>query len=126
MDKKRILYIMHLDWRWIKQRSHFIAEGLSDFYDVQVVHFVSKRYLFGNSDGSTTNEKNLKLLPVFVIPLYKNKVIYELNKIYLKLYFKFLIERYNPDFIWITFLNYMTISLIILIVKLFMIVWMKQ
>ena len=31
---KRILYLMHIPWGWIKQRPHFIAEGLNDRYDV--------------------------------------------------------------------------------------------
>ena len=94
---------MHLDWRWTKQRSHFIAEGLSEFYDVTVVHFCSKRYLFGGSDGSTHNDKNLNILPAFRLPFYQKEFIYGLNKVYMKFYFKFLIKRYNPDFIWITF-----------------------
>ncbi|WP_424355164.1 hypothetical protein [Methanobacterium sp. MBAC-LM] len=102
MDKKKILYIMHVDWNWIKQRPHFIAEGLSDFYDVTVVHFCSKRYLFRNSDD-LSDEKNFKLLPAFRLPFYQNKTIYALNKTYIKIYFKLLIEKYDPDFIWITF-----------------------
>lgn len=94
---------MHIDWRWIKQRPHFIAEGLSDLYDVNVVHFCSKKFLLGNSDGSTANEKNLDLSPAFRLPLYEKKGVYGLNKAYLKLYFNLLIKRYNPNFIWITF-----------------------
>lgn len=94
---------MHLDWRWIKQRPHFIAEGLSDFYDVTVIHFYSKRFFYGVSDNSTPNEKNLKLLPAFRLPFYQKKIIYGLNKSYMKIYFKFLIEKYDPDFLWITF-----------------------
>lgn len=94
---------MHLDWRWIKQRPHFIAEELSDFYDVTVVHFCSKQYIFHNSDNLTKNEMNLKLLPAFRLPFYQNRFIYLLNKVYMKIYFKILIEKYNPDFIWITF-----------------------
>lgn len=100
---KKILYLMHLDWRWIKQRPHFIAEGLSEFYDVTVIHFYSKRYFFRHSDTSTPNEKNLKLIPAFRMPFYQKKIIYDLNKAYMKLYFKFLIEKYDPDFLWITF-----------------------
>ena len=94
---------MHLDWRWIKQRPHFIAEGLSDFYDVTVVHFCSKRYLFGSSDTSTDNKKNLNLLPAFRLPFYQNNTVYLFNKAYMKIYFKILIKKYDPDFIWITF-----------------------
>ncbi len=100
---KKILYIMHIDWKWIKQRPHFIAEGLSNIYDINVVYFVSKRFIFGNSYDSTANEKDLNLLPVLRLPLYQNKFIYKLNKTYLKIYFKILIEKYDPDYIWITF-----------------------
>lgn len=94
---------MHVDWNWIKQRPHFLAEGLSEFYDITVVHFCSKRYLLGNSDNSISNEKNFKLLPAFRLPFYQNKIVYALNKAYMKIYFKLLIEKYDPDFIWITF-----------------------
>ena len=94
---------MHVDWRWIKQRPHFIAEGLSEFYDVTVVHFCSKRYLFGGFDGSNHNDKNLNLLPAFRLPFYQKEFIYKLNRIYMKFYFNILIKRYNPDFIWVTF-----------------------
>lgn len=97
---KKILYLMHLDWRWIKQRPHFIAEGLSKRYDVTVVHFCSKNYLFKNYDKLNNN---LRILPALRLPLYQNRVIYALNKIYLKLYFKLLIKKHKPDYIWITF-----------------------
>lgn len=100
---KKILYIMHIDWRWIKQRPHFIAEGLSNFYDVKVVHFCSKHYLFRNYDISSANGKNLNVIPALRLPLYQNKTIYPFNKLFLKFYFKFLIRTYDPDFIWITF-----------------------
>jgi len=39
--KSKILYLMHVDWEWIKQRPQFIAEGLSKFYDVHVFFPVS-------------------------------------------------------------------------------------
>lgn len=97
--KKKILYIMHVDWEWIKQRPHFIAEGLSEFFDITVIHFRSKDYIGKCIDSS----KRLNILPAFRLPLYQNRIIYQLNKIYMRIYFKFLIKKYNPDYIWITF-----------------------
>jgi len=35
--KKKILYVMHVDWNWIKQRPHFIEEHLEDEFDVVVL-----------------------------------------------------------------------------------------
>ena len=100
---KKILYIMHIDWKWNKQRPHYIAEGLSNFYNINVVYFYSKRYIFEISDDSIINNNNLNLIPAFRLPLYQKQFIYRLNKTYMKIYFKFLIEKYDPDFIWITF-----------------------
>jgi hypothetical protein len=100
--KQKFLYIMHVDWRWIKQRPHFIAEGLSDFYDVTVVHFCSKRYLFQNPFISDSDNK-LNILPAFRLPLYQNNNVYNLNKVYMRIYFKLLLKKYKPDYIWITY-----------------------
>ena len=36
--RPRILYLSHIDWRWIKQRPQFIAEGLAERYDVEVAY----------------------------------------------------------------------------------------
>src|SRR3954471_3757692 len=38
--KHRILYVMHVDWRWIKQRPHFMAEELSRRTDRILVLYV--------------------------------------------------------------------------------------
>ncbi|NOV00275.1 glycosyltransferase [Paenibacillus planticolens] len=40
---KKIAYIMHVDWRWIKQRPHFIAEELSKWYEIDVFYIANFR-----------------------------------------------------------------------------------
>lgn len=100
---KKILFIMHLDWKYVKQRPHFIAEELSDVYDLNIVYFYSKRYLFRNSGNKTPNDKKISITPAFRLPFYENDLVYKLNRIYMRLYFKLLIRRYKPDFLWITF-----------------------
>jgi len=102
MNKKRILYLMHIDWRWIKQRPQFIAEGLSNIYDIKVAYFVSKQFLFGEVT-ELSNHKNIDFLQLFRLPFYHNTIIYDLNKFYMRIIFKSLIKKYDPDFIWITF-----------------------
>ena len=101
MSRKKILYLMHIDWRWIKQRPHFIAEGLSEYYQVKVVYFHSKHFL--PTTNINTNKSTLKITPAFRLPFYQNKWIYKINKVFMQFYFKFLIKKYKPDFIWITF-----------------------
>ena len=31
---------MHIDWNWIKQRPHFLAEGLNEYCDITVLYQV--------------------------------------------------------------------------------------
>lgn len=102
MNKKKILYFLHLDWKWIKQRPHFIAEHLTDFYDIKVVYMASKEFFF-NSVESTPNEHNIDMHPIFRLPYYENNLIYNLNKAYIRFYLKILIKIYDPDYLWLTF-----------------------
>ena len=93
---------MHVDWRWIKQRPHFIAEGLSDYYHVNVIYLYSKRYLL-NFNVNIINKRSFTIFPAFRLPFYQNKWIYKLNRTYMRFYIKFFIKKYNPDYLWITF-----------------------
>lgn len=98
--RKKILYIMHIDWNWIQQRPHYLAKNLSKFYDVLVSYSFCK-----NRSLLTKNKKdNLKLIPFFTIPLRRElKILYFINNLCLKIYFYFIIKIYRPDYIWITF-----------------------
>lgn len=74
---KRILYYMHVDWRWIKQRPHFLAEGLSEHYYVDVVHEV----LYGSNKqkASENTLKNLTLKAMPHIPFCRFDFIFNIN-----------------------------------------------
>ena len=56
---------MNVEWNWIKQRPHFIAEGLSKNYHVEVLY----RYWY-NRKGLTLNrnENSVKLSRIYSIP----------------------------------------------------------
>lgn len=99
---KKILYLMHVDWDWIKQRPHFIAEGLSQFYDVEVVCLnpITKQSIHSKQSTRRNGLEIHKLVPV---PFCHKKWVYPLNKIYLKLIFQFIIKKYKPDYIWVPF-----------------------
>lgn len=61
---KKILYVMNVDWNWIKQRPHFIAEGLAKENDVTILYqhrYSRKGYQKRNTDG-------LRIRPIYVIP----------------------------------------------------------
>ncbi|SCG86388.1 glycosyltransferase family protein [Methanobacterium congolense] len=96
---EKILYLMHVDWDWIKQRPHFIAESLSHFYELEVVCQRSLR----RSKDLTKKDNVVHVTPMFNIPFYNTKLLYPVNKFYGKIYINYLLKKYDPDYIWITF-----------------------
>ena len=60
----KIAYVMLVDWRWIKQRPHFIAEELAEKNEVTV--FYQHRY--GIKGYQKTEAHGVRLKPMFVIP----------------------------------------------------------
>lgn len=97
---KKILYLMHVDWGWIKQRPHFIAEKLSNFYEIEVIHLKS---ILKKSESLTKKENTIGIHPLYTIPLYTEKLIYPVYKMYAKLYINYFLKIYKPDYIWLTY-----------------------
>ncbi len=93
---------MHVDWDWIKQRPHFIAEGLSKYCDLIIVY---PRYPSLRTNNLTKNNRNgLFFKPFIYFPFFnKSFIISNLNKLRLKIFINNLIKINNPDYIWITF-----------------------
>lgn len=69
---KRILYLMHIPWGWIKQRPHFFAEYLSEDCCIDVCYrksnTVSRKKLLTSKD---VEKKNLSIRGFNNIPLIK-------------------------------------------------------
>ncbi len=68
---KKILYLMGIDWYWIKQRPQIIAEMLDRDYDVTVAYYKEvgvKQPLRKNNDELE------KSIPISAIP-YRDKNI---------------------------------------------------
>jgi len=96
--KKKILYLMHVDWRWIKQRPHFLAEELSNTFDVVVVY--PRNYRRSNQ---VENATSITKIPIFLLPFSRFKVIRFINDYLRSLYFWILIFIYRPSIVWFTF-----------------------
>ena len=97
--RHRIVYIMNVDWNWIKQRPHFIAQHLSRNHDVVIIYPYSWRR--GNllkNDGS-----GLTLLPFFRLPFGGRFVwISNLNVFILRKMARVFLRWFRPDFVWIS------------------------
>lgn len=86
----KIAYMMLVDWHWIKQRPHFIAEGLAQKHDVTVFY----QFRYGINGKQKNRTTDLKLRPIFVIP--RGDRISALRKINKKIK-KWIISRYIEE-----------------------------
>lgn len=93
---KKILYLMGIDWHWIKQRPQIIAEMLSEEYDVTVAYYkeIVREIMLRNSEDELKNS-----IPIPVIPYRdKNKLLHFIQKNIFNYQIKN-IQQY--DIIWI-------------------------
>ena len=98
--KKKIAFLMHIHWHWIKQRPQFIAEKLTKDYDVDV-YFVSniKDY---KVTSKIRNKTILNFKRIIKIPFSaKFRLLSYLEKFINKRIIDNISQK-NYDYIWIT------------------------
>ncbi|NOU79165.1 hypothetical protein GC101_09760 [Paenibacillus sp. LMG 31459] len=62
----KIAYLMHIDWNWAKQRPHFIAEKLSEVYEVDLIYI--KQVANSSRYKKQKVSKNLNVLKLIKLP----------------------------------------------------------
>ncbi|WP_300906001.1 hypothetical protein [uncultured Bacteroides sp.] len=104
-ERKKILYLMHVPWGWIKQRPHFFAELLSTDYNVDLYYkkstIVSKKNLLTTTESDFLNLKikGFRYLPFEQIPIFKYLPCGWINTLLLL----FQLPSFKKyDYIWIT------------------------
>lgn len=93
---KKILYLMGIDWYWIKQRPQILAEMLSRDYDITVAYY---KEIIGKIELRKRHDELEKSIPVPVLPYRdKSKIIYLIQKSI----FKYQVRNLDQyDIIWI-------------------------
>lgn len=98
---KKMLYICHVDWNWIKQRPHFLAEGLQQHFDISIMYMRQNR---NRKNLQKRSEEKLNLTPIYIIPFFARfPVLREINTFFMA---KQLLKKYNqikPDYIFLTY-----------------------
>jgi len=89
-----MLYLMNVNWHWIKQRPHFLAIHLSRFFELSVFYPSSARYLL-KGNNAPSNFRGLFQLPFgrFVLIRKINNFIY---------YFLLKKQLKDADILWIS------------------------
>lgn len=96
--QKRILYIMHVDWNWIKQRPQFLAEELSKTNKVLVLYQFCRHRKF-----LTRNSTGLQKIPLLPIPRLRNSFFRIIDIITHRFIVQICVWLFKPTVIWVTF-----------------------
>ncbi|HEX2863415.1 MAG TPA: glycosyltransferase, partial [Deinococcales bacterium] len=95
--RPRILYLMHVDWRWVKQRPHHLAEGLNGWADLLV--------LFRPARGRSrlpANPSRVRRWPLLPIPS-RSRWLGWLDAPLQRLWVGLAAAWFRPDLVWVTF-----------------------
>lgn len=93
----RILYLMNIDWRWIKQRPHFLAEELAKDQDVLIVYRANPARSKWPVNG--TSVLRAPFLPLLLQGRLRSLIEPTAQKAWLSA----LTSRFAPDLVWLTF-----------------------
>lgn len=97
---KKILYVMNVDWNWIKQRPQFIAERLAKVYDISVQY----RYRYSRKGLQQRKSGEIKLNPIYVFPgESKMPFLREINDCLFCQLVKYQARKRSPDIIYLTY-----------------------
>ncbi|PYE55906.1 glycosyltransferase family 1 protein [Deinococcus yavapaiensis] len=93
----KILYVMHIDWDWIKQRPQYLAEELAKEADVHVVFLRSfRRPHLGKNNSS------LKRTPLVPVPWRYAFGFAWLDSIINTIVLYYILISMRPDVLWLT------------------------
>lgn len=99
----KLLYLMHIPWRWIKQRPHFFAEALSKDFEVEVFFkkaLRAKKTHLCNNGNQEFGISSFIIFPFERIPLVGKWIVWD--------YLNFLLvwiqlpNVKNYNYIWVT------------------------
>lgn len=93
MSKKKLLYIQHVPWSWIKQRPQFIAEELSVYYDITIINTI----IPGQKRGKS--ERNVRFVNIYRLPMDRWRPISIINKYLRRMQFSLLKGQF--DIVWL-------------------------
>lgn len=97
---KSMLYLLNVNWDWIKQRPQYLAEALAEFYCIDVY----EKFAFNKSCLTRNSVNSVHLHSFFRFPLERCSLIHRINDAMYKIQLKSIIEKYK--YIWVADVNY--------------------
>ena len=98
----RILYLMNVDWNWIKQRPQFMAEELSNFFEIDCV--TPRWYNRKGLQNRKEQDKRIHFMRFYGVPFAgRSLTIKKINARLRTLFVHICYLLRRPDFIYITY-----------------------
>ncbi len=97
---KKVLYLMHIDWKWIKQRPQFMAEKLAENNDILCIapHWYNRR----NLQKKNCDYGRIKLHEFYGIPKAKKYYVIRIINNLLRSILTFVLYcKFKPDVIYV-------------------------
>ena len=88
---------MHVPWGWIRQRPHFLAEGLARHNNLHVVYERSFR-----KNRLITNKTEIDVSEIFRLPIRRYSILYFINVFLVARSLNAICRKKDIDIIWIT------------------------
>jgi len=97
--RKRILYISHMDWGWIKQRPQHVAEHLREFFDVTVAF----NWNWRRGNLAHNFQVSRSCIPMFHVP-FRGRVplLAKLDVFAIRSMLRLVVWRTRPAYVWLT------------------------
>ena len=96
--RHRIMYIMHVDWDWAKQRPHFLAQHLSRSHDVVILY----PYSWRRNHLAKNDRKGVRLYPFFRLPFGgRFAFIGKINVFLFRIMASVFLKWQRPNIVWV-------------------------
>ncbi len=97
---KKVVYIMNVDWNWIKQRPHFIAERIADASDTLILY----QHRYNRRNLQKRDSEGLKLKALYSVPKLSGiPRLRWINDRLLAFFARRAIKKAVPDIIYTTY-----------------------
>ena len=96
----RMLFMLSVDWNWIKQRPHFLIEELAKKYDLTAVY----RYRYVRKGYQNRDKGGLDIRGIYTIPKLDKMFGYsKINAKLVRLYIKWLLKNRKTQIVFLTY-----------------------
>jgi hypothetical protein len=97
----KLLYLMHVNWYWIRQRPHVLAEELARHHDLRLLHFAMYHSDHRAAEARPSfSEQILLRLPERI--LRWGTLFERINVELLKQQLRIHLRTFKPDAVWVT------------------------